>query len=111
MNLFGLMMELHNQKTEKTNWTAFSIRIICRPDSVDSHLHVLHRCNARVDRSHIHLLHPRVLDVLLPAIPSTCSSSTRRRASGRITFMENTGYIVLSIVAKTALAWQSLLER
>src|SRR5674536_274564 len=23
MNLFGLMMELHNQKTEKTNWTAF----------------------------------------------------------------------------------------
>ena len=23
MNLFGIMMELHNQKTEKTNWTAF----------------------------------------------------------------------------------------
>jgi len=23
MNLFGLMMELHNQTTEKTNWTAF----------------------------------------------------------------------------------------
>jgi len=23
MNLFGLMMELHNQKTEKTNWTSF----------------------------------------------------------------------------------------
>lgn len=23
MNLFGLMMELHNQKTEKTNWTAY----------------------------------------------------------------------------------------
>ncbi len=23
MNLFGLMMELHNQSTEKTNWTAF----------------------------------------------------------------------------------------
>ena len=23
MNLFGLMMEMHNQKTEKTNWTAF----------------------------------------------------------------------------------------
>jgi hypothetical protein len=23
MNLFGYMMELHNQKTEKTNWTAF----------------------------------------------------------------------------------------
>lgn len=23
MNLFGIMMELHNQQTEKTNWTAF----------------------------------------------------------------------------------------
>lgn len=23
MNLFGLMMELHNQTTEKTDWTAF----------------------------------------------------------------------------------------
>jgi hypothetical protein len=23
MNLFGIMMELHNQKTEQTNWTAF----------------------------------------------------------------------------------------
>jgi hypothetical protein len=23
MNLFGIMMELHNQHTEKTNWTAF----------------------------------------------------------------------------------------
>ncbi len=23
MNLFGIMMELHNQRTEKTNWTAF----------------------------------------------------------------------------------------
>lgn len=23
MNFFGIMMELHNQKTEKTNWTAF----------------------------------------------------------------------------------------
>ena len=23
MNLFGLMMELHNQTTDKTNWTAF----------------------------------------------------------------------------------------
>lgn len=23
MNLFGIMMELHNQKTERTNWTAF----------------------------------------------------------------------------------------
>jgi hypothetical protein len=23
MNLFGIMMELHNQKTQKTDWTAF----------------------------------------------------------------------------------------
>ena len=28
MNLMGLMMELHNQKTEKTNWTAYAIGCI-----------------------------------------------------------------------------------
>ncbi len=27
MNLLGLMMEIHNQKTEKTNWTAFYIGV------------------------------------------------------------------------------------
>ena len=25
MNLMGLVMELHNQKTEKTNWTSYTI--------------------------------------------------------------------------------------
>lgn len=28
MNLFGLMMELHNQNTEKTNWTAYIFGVI-----------------------------------------------------------------------------------
>jgi len=28
MNLFGLMMELHNQTTEKTNWTAYIFGVI-----------------------------------------------------------------------------------
>jgi hypothetical protein len=28
MNLMGLMMELHNQKTEKTNWTSYTIGCI-----------------------------------------------------------------------------------
>ena len=28
MNLLGLMMEIHNQRTEKTNWTAFYIGVL-----------------------------------------------------------------------------------
>ena len=69
MNLFGLMMELHNQKTEKTKWTRVHIWIICRRHSVDSHRSLLRRSDAKRISAHLYLLHPRVLGVLLPPVP------------------------------------------
>ena len=48
MNLFGIMMELHNQTTKKTNWTSFIYGCFRRHRALDRHCRLLSTCRCRV---------------------------------------------------------------
>ena len=90
MNLFGLMMELHNQKTEKTNWTAFIFGSFA---GVIPWIVIVHTSSGR---RKTHQYPPLSITSSRPwrssssCSPSTCSCSTRRSEGGRITSTAST---------------------
>jgi hypothetical protein len=108
MNLFGLMMELHNQTTEKTNWTAYYfgtfaglIPWVC--------ITVYLWGAASVATNNI----PTFVYFIYLTIAITFFSFAfnmilqyKKVGKWKDYLYGERGYIILSLVAKTALAWQ-----
>ncbi|MGZ4906681.1 MAG: heliorhodopsin HeR [Halobacteriota archaeon] len=106
MNLFGLMMELHNQKTEETNWTAFLFGAFA--GIIPWVVIVLYfwgaTQNASVPTFVYHILASSSFFFLL--FPLSMFLQYKKVGRWKDYLYGEHGYIVLSIVAKTALAWQ-----
>jgi hypothetical protein len=108
MNLFGIMMELHNQHTERTNWTAFVYGSIA--GIIPWIVIVLYFAGAL---SSAGAEPPGFVYAIIPTIFVFFNSFAvnmilQYREVGRwkdYLFGERV-YIVLSLLAKTALAWQ-----
>jgi hypothetical protein len=106
MNLFGLMMELHNQKTEKTNWTAFIFGSFAGviPWIVIVLYFVGATQNASVPTFIYYILASLAFFFLL--FPLNMFLQYKRVGRWKDYLYGEYVYVVLSIVAKTALAWQ-----
>ncbi len=106
MNLFGLMMELHNQKTEKTNWTAFIFGSFA--GIIPWIVIVLYfwgaTQNASVPTFIYYILASLAFFFLL--FPLNMFLQYKKVGRWKDYLYGEYGYIILSIVAKTALAWQ-----
>jgi hypothetical protein len=83
MNLFGLMMELHNQSTKKTNWAAFIFGSI---------LGVVPWA--------------AILLYFVKSTPSPPTFVYARKWRWRNYVWGEYGYMFLSLTAKSLLAWQ-----
>ena len=106
MNLFGLMMELHNQKTEKTNWTAFIFGSFAGviPWIVIVLYFVGATQNASVPTFIYYILASLAFFFLL--FPLNMFLQDKKVGRWKDYLYGEYVYVVLSIVAKTALAWQ-----
>jgi hypothetical protein len=106
MNLFGLMMELHNQKTEKTNWTAFIFGSFAGviPWIVIVIYFVGATQNASVPTFIYYILASLAFFFLL--FPLNMFLQYKKVGRWKDYLYGEYLYVILSIVAKTALAWQ-----
>ncbi len=106
MNLFGLMMELHNQKTEKTNWTAFIFGSFAGlvPWIVIFMYFIGATQGSTVPTFIYYILGSLTFFFLL--FPLNMFLQYKKVSKWKDYLYGEYGYIVLSIVAKTALAWQ-----
>ena len=106
MNLFGLMMELHNQKTEKTNWTAFIFGSFAGviPWIVIVLYFVGATQNASVPTFIYYILASLAFFFLL--FPLNMFLQYKKVGRWKDYLYGEYLYVILSIVAKTALAWQ-----
>jgi len=106
MNLFGLMMELHNQNTEKTNWTAFIFGSFAGliPWVVIFMYFIGATQGSTVPAFIYYILGSLTFFFLL--FPLNMFLQYKKVGRWKDYLYGEYGYIVLSIVAKTALAWQ-----
>ena len=108
MNLFGIMMELHNQTTERTDWTAFiygSIAgIIPWVVIVMSFLSAVNSGDAKPP-AFVYAIIP-TLFVFFNAFALNMYLQYKKVGKWKDYLFGERIYIVLSLVAKTALAWQ-----
>ncbi len=108
MNLFGLMMELHNQTTEKTNWTAFifgSVAGIVPWVVVAAYFFgSLSRAEETIPTFVYFIL--ASLFVLYLTFPVNMFLQYKRVGPWRDYLFGERIYVLLSLVAKSALAWQ-----
>jgi hypothetical protein len=110
MNLLGLMMEIHNQATEKTNWTAFIVGSFC--GAVPWVVVLLYFLGSAVKT-------PGVLEqipwfvyaifgtyfVLFNLFPVNMVLQYKKVGRWSNYLYGERGYIILSLVAKSLLAW------
>jgi len=107
MNLFGLVMELHNQRTEKTDWTSFIFgsfagaipwviiiiyffgAILVNTDTIPTFVYVL----------------IIVLLVFWCTFPINMILQYKKVGRWKDYLYGERGYIILSLVSKSALAW------
>jgi hypothetical protein len=106
MNLFGLMMEMHNQKTEKTNWTAFIFGSFAGliPWIVIFMYFIGATQGSTVPTFIYYILGSLTFFFLL--FPLNMFLQYNKVGRWKDYLYGEYGYIILSIVAKTALAWQ-----
>jgi len=108
MILFGLMMELHNQTTEKTNWTAFAFG--CIAGIVPWVVIALYFISAAADPSNnIPKFVPFILVTLFIFFNIFAVNMVlqyRKVGPWRDYLFGEKVYIILSLTAKSALAWQ-----
>ncbi|MEI7827887.1 MAG: heliorhodopsin HeR [Euryarchaeota archaeon] len=106
MNLFGLMMELHNQKTEKTNWTAFIFGSFAGfvPWIVIFMYFIGAAQGSTVPTFIYYILVSLTFFFLL--FPLNMFLQYKKVGRWKDYLYGEYIYIILSIVAKTALAWQ-----
>jgi hypothetical protein len=105
MNLLGLMMEIHNQTTKKTNWTAFIIGSFI---GVFSWVIVLMYFFGGGNYSQIPWFVYAIVGsyfVLFNLFPVNMVLQYKKVGRWRDNLYGERGYIVLSLVAKSLLAW------
>lgn len=108
MNLFGIMMELHNQNTKKTNWTAFiygSIAgIIPWIVIAISFLSAINSSGAEPP-GFVYAIIPTIF-VFFNSFAINMVLQYKKVGRWKDYLFGERIYIILSLVAKTALAWQ-----
>ena len=108
MNLFGIMMELHNQTTERTDWTAFvygSIAgIIPWVVIVMSFLSAVNSGDAKPP-AFVYAIIPTIF-VFFNTFALNMYLQYKKVGRWKDYLFGERVYIILSLVAKTALAWQ-----
>jgi hypothetical protein len=107
MNFFGIMMELHNQKTEKTNWTAFIYGCIAGiiPWIVIA-LYFLGAVNSAGAKppGFVYAIIPTIF-VFFNIFALNMYLQYKKVGPWKDYLFGERIYIVLSLLAKTALAW------
>ena len=108
MNFFGIMMELHNQTTEKTNWTSFIYGCIAGiiPWIVIV-LYFLGAVNSAGAKppAFVYAIIPTIF-VFFNIFALNMFLQYKKVGRWKDYLFGERMYIVLSLVAKTALAWQ-----
>jgi hypothetical protein len=108
MNLFGIMMELHNQTTERTDWTAFVYG--CLAGIIPWIVIVLYFLGAISSSGaeppgFVYAIIPTIF-VFFNIFAVNMVLQYKKVGPWRDYLFGERVYIVLSLVAKTALAWQ-----
>ena len=108
MNLFGIMMELHNQKTEKTNWTAFIYG--CIAGIIPWTVIVMYFYGALSSAgaeppAFVYAIIPTIF-VFFNIFAVNMVLQYKKIGRWRDYLFGERVYIILSLIAKTALAWQ-----
>ena len=108
MNLFGLMMERHNQTTERTDWTSFIYGCIAGiiPWGIIAwyFFSALSSAGDTVPTFVYFIL--GTLFVLFLTFPINMALQYKKVGPWRDYLVGEKGYMILSLVAKSALAWQ-----
>jgi branched-subunit amino acid transport protein AzlD len=104
MNLFGLMMELHNQSTVKTNWTAFIFGSIA--GVVPWAAIILYFVKSTPAPPTFVYAVVVSLMVLYAMFPLNMWLQYTRKGRWRNYIWGEYGYMFLSLTAKSLLAWQ-----
>ena len=107
MNLFGLMMELHNQNTEKTNWTAFYFGTFAGAIPwVIIVMYFIGAISVNTDTipAFVYIL-IAVLLIFWCTFPINMILQYRKVGKWKNYLHGERGYIILSLVSKSALAW------
>ena len=108
MNLFGLMMELHNQKTEKTDWTSFiygSIVGIVPWGIIAWYFFAALSSAGETVPTFVYFI-LGTLFVFFLMFPVNMVLQYKKVGPWRDYLVGEKGYMILSLVAKSALAWQ-----
>lgn len=108
MNLFGLMMELHNRTTEKTDWTAYIYGCIAGIIPWIVIIMYLYGAANSIDTEIPNFVYAIIASIFIFFNSFAINMWLQYRRIGpwkRYIFGEY-GYIVLSLVAKSLLAWQ-----
>lgn len=109
MNLFGIMMELHNQTTEKTDWTAFIYGCIAGiVPWIVIVMHFLGAINSGGDAkppAFVYAIIPTIF-VFFNIFALNMFLQYKKIGPWKDYLFGERVYIILSLVAKTALAWQ-----
>jgi hypothetical protein len=108
MNLFGILMELHNQTTQKTNWTAFIYG--CIAGIIPWVVIVMYFLGAVSSSgaeppAFVYAIIPTIF-VFFYIFAVNMLLQYKKVGPWRDYLFGERVYIVLSLVAKTALAWQ-----
>ena len=107
MNLFGIMMEYHNQHTEKTNWTSFIYGCIAGIIPwVVILVHFLAAVNSGDAKppAFVYAIIPSIF-VFFNIFAINMVLQYKRVGKWRNYLFGERTYIVLSLAAKTLLAW------
>jgi len=108
MNLFGIMMEYHNQKTEKTNWTSFIFGSIAGiVPWVVIVLYFLSAINSSDANppGFVYAIIPTIF-VFFNIFAVNMVLQYKKVGRWKDYLYGEKVYIILSLLAKTALAWQ-----
>ena len=108
MNLFGIMMELHNQRTKRTDWTAFiygSIAGIIPWVVIVLYFFSALSSGDAKPPAFVYAIIPTIF-VFFNAFAVNMVLQYKKVGKWKDYLYGERAYIILSLVAKTALAWQ-----
>ncbi len=106
MNLFGLMMELHNQTTEKTNWSAFYFGCVAGiVPWIAIFIYFQGSANSGEMPTFVYFIMGSLF-ILFNMFAINMVLQYKKVGRWKDYLFGETMYILLSLVAKSALAWQ-----
>lgn len=106
MNLFGLMMELHNQTTEKTNWTAYYFGCLAGiVPWICVFIYFQGSANSGEMPTFVYFIMGSLL-FLFASFAINMALQYKKIGPWKDYLFGESVYILLSLTAKSALAWQ-----